>query len=144
MVSFTSLLTFAVSALFSVQSVVSTAINEMNYATLGNEAQEILSLATPVPPHWVIYWDQWTGDIGPPDVSAISGFNVFTLCFLLIEGAWDQAQEWTTLTDAQRATIKSQYAAAGIKLIVSVFGATDAPTSTGADPVETANTFAAW
>ncbi|KNZ74506.1 Basic endochitinase [Termitomyces sp. J132] len=98
----------------------------MNYATLGNEAQEILSLATPVPPHWVIYWDQWTGDIGPPDVSAIS------------------AQEWTTLTDAQRATIKSQYAAAGIKLIVSVFGATDAPTSTGADPVETANTFAAW
>lgn len=34
--------------------------------------------------------------------------------------------------------------AAGIKLIVSVFGATDAPTSTNADPTATANTMAAW
>ena len=37
-----------------------------------------------------------------------------------------------------------QYAAAGIKLIVSVFGSTDAPTSSGADPVSTANNIAAW
>lgn len=55
-----------------------------------------------------------------------------------------QAQSWTTLTAAQRSTIKSQYAAAGIKLIVSAFGATDAPTSSGNDPIATANTFAAW
>lgn len=34
--------------------------------------------------------------------------------------------------------------AAGIKLVVSVFGSTDAPTSSGADPVGTANTMAAW
>ena len=34
--------------------------------------------------------------------------------------------------------------AAGIKIIVSVFGSTDAPTSTGADPIATANTMAAW
>lgn len=56
----------------------------------------------------------------------------------------EQAEEWTWLTSAQRSTIKAQYAAAGIKLIVSVFGATDAPTSSGADPVATANTMAAW
>lgn len=56
----------------------------------------------------------------------------------------DQALEWTTLSDSQRTTIKSQYAAAGIKLIVSVFGSTDAPTTKGADPVATANTMAAW
>lgn len=55
-----------------------------------------------------------------------------------------QAYEWTTFTDAQRATIKSQYAAAGVKLVVSAFGATDVPTTTNADPVTTANTFAAW
>ncbi|KAF5383681.1 hypothetical protein D9615_003641 [Tricholomella constricta] len=55
-----------------------------------------------------------------------------------------QAYTWTTLTAAQRSTIKSQYAAAGIKLIVSAFGATDVPTTTNADPVATANTFAAW
>lgn len=55
-----------------------------------------------------------------------------------------QAQEWTTLTAAQRSTIKSQYAAAGIKLIVSAFGSTDIPTSTNADPIATANNFANW
>lgn len=48
------------------------------------------------------------------------------------------------MTSAQRSTVKSQYAAAGIKLIVSVFGSTDAPTTNGADPIATANTMAAW
>ena len=48
------------------------------------------------------------------------------------------------MTAAQRSSIKSQYASAGIKLIVSVFGSTDVPTSTNADPVATANTMAAW
>ena len=52
--------------------------------------------------------------------------------------------EWTLITAAQRAAIKSQYAAAGISLVVSAFGSTDAPTSSGADPVATANTMAAW
>ena len=40
--------------------------------------------------------------------------------------------------------MKSQYAAAGIKLVVAAFGSTDVPTTTGADPVGTANTVAAW
>lgn len=66
------------------------------------------------------------------------------LSFLLIEGAFDKAIEWTWLSAAERASVKAEYAAAGIKLIVSVFGATDAPTSTGADPISTANTMAAW
>lgn len=55
-----------------------------------------------------------------------------------------KAQAWASLTDAVRSTIKAQYAAAGIKLLVSVFGSTDTPTTSGADPVATANTFAAW
>lgn len=63
---------------------------------------------------------------------------------MLIEGAWDKAEEWTQLTAAERASVKSQYEAAGIKLIVSLFGSTDVPTSSGADPVATANTMAAW
>jgi len=66
------------------------------------------------------------------------------LSFLLIEGAFDKAEEWTQLSASDRATIKSQYNAAGISLIVSLFGSTDAPTSTGADPIATANTMAAW
>lgn len=55
-----------------------------------------------------------------------------------------EAQAWASLTDAVRSTIKAKYAAAGIKLLVSVFGSTDTPTTTGADPVATANTFAKW
>jgi GH18 family chitinase len=55
-----------------------------------------------------------------------------------------QAVEWTWLTDAQRTTLKSQYAAAGVKLMVSAFGSSDVPTTSGADPVATANTMAAF
>ncbi|KAI9063900.1 glycoside hydrolase family 18 protein [Trametes sanguinea] len=107
--------------------------------------RELVSRAAPAAPHWVIYSDKYvSGTTGPPAVSAITGFNVFLLSFLLTEGAWDKAYEWTTLTAAQRSTVKSQYAAAGIKLMVSVFGSTDVPTSSNADPVATANTIAAW
>ncbi len=48
------------------------------------------------------------------------------------------------MSASDRSSIKSQDAAAGIKLLVSAFGSTDIPTSEGADPVATANTMAAW
>ena len=48
------------------------------------------------------------------------------------------------MTDAQRASVKAEYAAAGINIIVSLFGSTDVPTSSGADPIATANKMAAW
>ncbi|KZP04497.1 glycoside hydrolase family 18 protein, partial [Athelia psychrophila] len=96
-------------------------------------------------PRWVVYSDKYvSGLTGPPPVSEVTGFNVFALSFLLIEGAYDKAEEWTQLTADERSTVKAQYEAAGISLIVSLFGSTDAPTSTGADPVATAKTMAAW
>ncbi|KAJ4469520.1 glycoside hydrolase [Lentinula aciculospora] len=105
----------------------------------------LVSNTTLAAPHWVIYSDRSiSGLTGPPPVSEVEGFNVFALSFLLVNGAFDKAEEWTQLTSAQRATIKAQYAAAGIKLIVSVFGSTDAPTSNGADPIATADSMAAW
>ncbi|KIJ51813.1 glycoside hydrolase family 18 protein [Sphaerobolus stellatus SS14] len=101
--------------------------------------------ATPAAPHFFVYGDRFvSGLTGPPAVSAIKGFNVFALSFLLTTGAFDKAAEWTQLTAAQRSTIKSQYAAAGIKLVVSLFGSTDAPTTSGANAITTANTMAAW
>lgn len=66
------------------------------------------------------------------------------LSFLLTSGAADQALGWQTLSACDRSTIKSQYAASGTKLLVSVFGATDAPTTAGSDPTTLANTMAAW
>jgi hypothetical protein len=48
------------------------------------------------------------------------------------------------LTAAERTALKNQYAAAGVKLMVSAFGSTDVPTSSGADPIATANSMAAF
>ncbi|KAF8845083.1 glycoside hydrolase family 18 protein [Paxillus ammoniavirescens] len=102
-------------------------------------------LTTSAAPHFVIYSDKWiSGENGPPTVTAIQGYNVFALAFWLISGPADQALEWTTLSASTRSSIKSSYAAAGIKLIVSAFGSTDAPTSTGANPTTTANNLAAF
>ncbi|KAK0217905.1 glycoside hydrolase family 18 protein [Armillaria fumosa] len=99
----------------------------------------------PGPPHFVIYGDKWVPSlIGPPPVSQLKGYNAFALSFLLVSGPFDKAKEWTQLTAAQRSTIKAQYAVAGIKLVVSVFGSTDKPTSNRADPIATANTMSEW
>ncbi|TFK53391.1 glycoside hydrolase [Heliocybe sulcata] len=115
------------------------------YDGLGQQARDVLKRATPAAPHWVIYSDKYaSGTTGPPPVSQVAGYNVFALSFLLLEGAWDKAEEWTTLTAAERSTVLSQYHAAGISLVVSVFGSTDVPTSSGANPVTTADTIAAW
>ncbi|KAI9458132.1 glycoside hydrolase [Lactarius psammicola] len=106
---------------------------------------ELETSATTAAPHWVIYSNQWvSGETGPPDPSAVKGFNTFILSFLLTSGAADQALEWQSISASDRSAIKSQYAAAGIKLLVSVFGATDAPTTAGSNPTTLADTMAAW
>jgi len=108
-------------------------------------ARDILERGTPAAPHFVVYSDAWvSGEDGPPPVSQINGYNVMALSFLLTNGAFDKAAEWASLSSSQRSTIKQQYENAGIKLIVSLFGSTDTPTTNGADPVATANTMAAW
>ncbi|KAF8967623.1 glycoside hydrolase [Flammula alnicola] len=138
-----SLVLLAISIIASFRASASP-LNATSFDLLDHDAREILARATPAAPHFVVYADAYDGTTGPPAASALSGYNVFALSFLLTEGAWDKAEEWTTLTASQRSSIKSQYAAAGIKLIVSVFGSTDVPTSSGADPIATANTMAAW
>ncbi|KIK56293.1 glycoside hydrolase family 18 protein [Collybiopsis luxurians FD-317 M1] len=99
----------------------------------------------PAAPRFVAYADRWVSGVnGPPPVEQVKGFNVFALSFLLTKGAFDKALEWQQLSAAQRATVKSQYKAAGVSLIVSAFGSTETPTSSGADPIATANTMASW
>jgi chitinase len=101
--------------------------------------------ATPAAPYFVIYSDKWvSGETGPPTVSEITGYNVFALSFWLISGPADQAAEWVSLDNATRASIKTTYHDAGISLIVSAFGSTDAPTSEGYDPTTIANNLAAF
>ncbi|KAH8103588.1 glycoside hydrolase family 18 protein [Cristinia sonorae] len=111
---------------------------------LDHQARSILTRSGQGAPHFVVYADKWSGTAGPPPASELNGWNVFILSFLLLEGASDKAQEWTQLSDSQRSSIKAQYAAAGIKLMVSAFGSTDIPTTAGSDPVATANKMASW
>jgi len=100
---------------------------------------------SPSAPYFVEYFDAYaSGVTGAPPVSDVSGYNVFILAFLLIEGAWDNAEGWTELTADERSSTKSQYNDAGIALMVSCFGSSDTPTTSGADPTGTANTMAAW
>lgn len=66
------------------------------------------------------------------------------LSFLCLSGPFDQALEWTSIDDTTRTSAKSAYKDAGISLMVSAFGSTDEPTSSGADAAGTAKTMAAW
>ncbi|KAL8281013.1 hypothetical protein RQP46_006692 [Phenoliferia psychrophenolica] len=97
-----------------------------------NERPQELEKRATSAPQFTLYSDKWTGGGSPPAASAISG------CWLL-SGPADMAEGWRELTAAQRSSVKADYAQAGIKLIVSAFGATDTPTSSGADPVKAAN-----
>ncbi|KAF8510805.1 glycoside hydrolase [Hysterangium stoloniferum] len=123
-----------------------TAAPEPSNATaisLDVQEREISTRSTPSAPHFVVYTDSYiSGVTGPPPVSEVKGFNVVALAFILTSGVYDKAQEWVSLSAEERNSIKSQYAAAGIKLIVSAFGATDAPTTNGADAIATANEMA--
>ncbi|KAF9074616.1 glycoside hydrolase superfamily [Rhodocollybia butyracea] len=66
------------------------------------------------------------------------------MSFLLSTGASDMAQAWVSMSASDRTTIKQQYQSAGIKLLVSAFGSTETPTTSGANPQSLAATMAAW
>ena len=55
------------------------------------------------------------------------------LPFLLSLGAVDEAENWEELTASERSSYLSEYNAAEISLIVSAFGSTETPTSSGLD-----------
>jgi len=90
----------------------------------------------------VAYNDKWLNPL--PSSSELEGYTVFALAFLLSSGSVDEAQNWQELTASQRSSYLSEYNAAGISLIVSAFGSTETPTSSGLDPVTTANNIATW
>ncbi|KAG1734932.1 glycoside hydrolase family 18 protein [Suillus paluster] len=141
MVHFYQALTAAAAAFACFGEVASVPLEE-RLRSLTPKAKNVLKRATPVAPYFVLYSDAYVST--EPTASDISGFNVFALSFLEAYGAADQAQEWAALTASQRSSILSEYNAAGISLIVSLFGSTETPTSSGYDPIGTANTMAAW
>lgn len=86
--------------------------------------------------------DAWVNGGSPPPSSAIPGFTAYTLGFYLLSGPADMATGWSWLSSSQRQSVKSDYANAGIKLLVAAFGSTEEPATSGADPVVAANGIA--
>ncbi|KAL7410595.1 glycoside hydrolase superfamily [Mrakia frigida] len=81
----------------------------------------------------------------PPTSAALGSINHFILSFWLVkEGAYDNVSGWTSLTNASRNAVKEDYLAGGKKLMVSAFGATDTPTTSGYDAVEVATRLASF
>ncbi|KAF7982558.1 hypothetical protein HWV62_27540 [Athelia sp. TMB] len=157
MVTFTfSRLATVVSAFLLAGRIACSPIAPEDFPGLDSTARSILERSTQVStaaPHFVVYSDQYvSGEKGPPPVSQVkAGPMLFLQCQLLTRitgmeriGAADKAEEWTQLSASQRASVKSQYKAAGISLIVSLFGSTETPTSSGTNPVTTAKKMAAW
>lgn len=102
-----------------------------------------LAARAPAAPHFVVYHDTWqNANNGFPTAAQLKGWNVLNIAFWLVAGPWDNAQQWTTLTAAQRSSLKTSYNNAGIKLVVSAFGSTDVPTSSGLNPTTLANNLA--
>ncbi|KAF8125084.1 glycoside hydrolase family 18 protein [Boletus edulis] len=109
---------------------------------LGPGARDLVKKSTPAAPRFVIYNDAWVNSL--PAAADLKGYNVYALSFWMTNGATDMALTWQELTDSERNSYLQEYDAAGISLIVSAFGATDAPTSGGTDPVAIANSLASW
>ncbi|KZV73519.1 carbohydrate-binding module family 5 protein [Peniophora sp. CONT] len=114
-----------------------------NFTTSLGPRKASKTQATQAAPHFVVYDDKYVTGAAPAP-SVINGFNVYILSFWLSSGLADQAETWRELSADQRASIKSEYAAAGIKLLVSAFGSTGTPTSSGVDPVAAADSLAQW
>ncbi|KAJ7612700.1 glycoside hydrolase family 18 protein [Roridomyces roridus] len=133
------------SALFTVLVVEAVPFN----TTLGRNADGLSPLARdillssraviPSSPVWVAYFDRFVSSNSLPAVSDLSGFNVFALSFIYSSSLVDNAITWTQIDATTRANTKSQYAAAGISLIVSAYGSGPNPTSAGDDPTAAAN-----
>ncbi|KAF8552690.1 glycoside hydrolase family 18 protein [Imleria badia] len=142
MVSFRSCVAAAVTVLSVLGSVQAVPLAD-KLRRLSPSARDVLKRSTPAAPRFVVYNDKWVNPF--PPASQLRGFNVFALTFLLASGGTvDQAQNWQELTASQRAQYVQEYNAAGISLIVSGFGSTETPTSSGVDAVTSANDMAAW
>lgn len=74
-----------------------------------------------------LYLSFWTSNSGPVDAALVwsDALKYFS-----------SQNPWGNTTDAIQKALKQKYNAAGIKLMVSAFGATDFPTTEGADPVK--------
>ncbi|KAI0820329.1 glycoside hydrolase [Trametes gibbosa] len=109
---------------------------------VANNVSPLVSRATAPSPAFVIYTDKFVSSDVLPPATSLAGYNVVALSFLTLNGAVDQALAYANLAADAKTAKKTEYSQAGINVIVSAFGETDQPTTSGADPTSTANTMA--
>ncbi|KAF8550126.1 glycoside hydrolase family 18 protein [Imleria badia] len=103
--------------------------------SLSPDARDLLKRATPAAPRFVVYDDAWVSPL--PNPQELKGYNVYALSFYKTSGPSDMAK-------AQRTSYLDEYNKAGISVIVSAFGETDAPTSSGTNAVAIADKIPSW
>ena len=124
------------------------------------DAASLVSRATIPTTPFVLYMDKLSSTGGLPPASQLAvgqrissskstpayhfvqGWNVVNLSFFTLDGPQDQVLAFSNLDETTKAAKKAEYAAAGISLVVTAFGGTDTPTTSGADPVDTATKMA--
>ncbi|KAL1413212.1 hypothetical protein Q8F55_000964 [Vanrija albida] len=87
-------------------------------------------------PHYVIYaCDTVFANNVPPSVAELGGYNRLILAFYESTGYENSANvaNWVGMAPAARAAVLAEYHAAGVALMLAVFGGTDKPTTGGVD-----------
>ena len=106
-----------------------------HYRPTSNPSPSKLNSTDVSSPVWVIYGDSDNGGAtGIPDdpYADLAGYTHYNIAFYTIDaGAQDNAGLWARTDSSTQAHYKSVYNDAGIKLMVSAFGATDHPQSSG-------------
>lgn len=86
-------------------------------------------------PRWVIYTDEsLPNNQVVPSPEDLDGYNVLILAFYMSNGPSDQVANWKSLTNESRTEIVKGLHAQNISIMMSLFGAEDAPTTNGTDP----------
>ncbi|KAH7107496.1 glycoside hydrolase [Auriculariales sp. MPI-PUGE-AT-0066] len=95
-------------------------------------------------PWFSVYADTGVTADNFPTPDQLGDWNDLILAFWLSAGAWDSAFIWTSLDAGKRKEILDSYHAAGKKIRVAAFGATEFPLMSGGDPTTIGNNLAAF
>lgn len=89
-----------------------------------------------------VYADTGIDGTSFPAPADLGDWNDLILAFELSAGAWDAANVWQAMDNSTKKSTSDAYHAAGKKIRVAIFGATEYPLLSGEDPVELGNKFA--
>ncbi|ORX36222.1 glycoside hydrolase superfamily [Kockovaella imperatae] len=94
-------------------------------------------------PHYAIYHNRASRTL-PSSAADIKPWNRWYFAFWQTNGPQDAVATFAAMPESDRQAMIADFHANGIAIMVSAFGANDVPTTSGANPTETANALAAF